>query len=318
MSGRSEPLLLSDSMTNLHDIADDDDFSDAEDIVMSDGRFSPHNRNIMVNDTKEQQHTVNLPGSAYFSFQHHVKDSSSRLAESLLSDGLTSHSDSAHSPVQLPQTDFVPRHGPLRYNAHSWFKLFRIKYFILMSSFLCFVAIVTYFITPRAIDAWIEITIQKLQFPSKGQLNIQMIVAGHLFVTNPNYLPIILDSMQMDIYFNHTKYKKNNTEHVCKQMFLFSFTNTWNELQNEQLYAMDYPFFVTINQNVSNKTLTEFNQYVMSSCKAMGSYVLRTHIYPQYEYTRSKHQIAFYTDTYANQGCPNQTSKSDAIKNVDT
>ena len=138
-----------------------------------------------------------------------------------------------------------------------------------------------------------------------------MIVTGHLYVDNPNYLPITFQSMKMDIYFNHTVARLDSNESNCQMLYLWSFTNSWNELQNEQIYDVDYPFYVTLQQHIENDTLTSFADYVTASCKASGSYVLRAHIYPRYEYTDTERQIAFYTDTHANQGCPtNLTSKA--------
>ena len=311
-------------MSTFHELGshtDDDDFSDGADI--SDFQLIPgvNARHILVSDVTDLHKSggINALNSSnisvnsnnnnnYFSFQAHTKETNSSQAnQSLMSnDNASDHNNDGSPEPQLPQTDFAPRKGRLKYNAYSWFEMFRIKYLLLLSAFLIFVAIIMYFIIPRSIDAWIEITVQKLSFPN-SDLNttyLSMIITGHLYITNTNYLPITLESMKMDIYFNKTinNNNKNGVKH-CKQTYLLSFITTFNELQNEQIYDVDYPFSVELNENITNSTLMAFKKYVNQSCNATGSYILRAHIYPQYLYTQTMHQIAFYTDTHANQGC---------------
>merc|ERR1719433_1465113 len=91
---------------------------------------------------------------------------------------------------------------------------------------------------------------------------------------------------------------------------LLSFTNSWNELQNEQIYNVDYPFYVTLEQEIGNDTIHYFKDFVTSSCKDSGSFVMRAHIYPRYIYTETERQIAFFTDTQVNQGCPTNSTLS--------
>ena len=286
----------------LGDHTDDDDaFSDIQD--MSELKLGFRlNKSSGFNALQSSNVSLNSAAN-YFSFQQHTKEHSSnnRNNASLLSE----HPNRSHSssPMhQLPQTDFISSKGRLKYSANSWFEQFRIKYFLVLSSFLSFVAIIAFFVIPRAIECWIEITVQKLSFDSNPS-SIQMVIMGHLYVSNPNYLPITLESMQMDIYFNHTLQSKPSS-----MSYLLSFTNSWNEMQNEQIFDVDYPFSVTLSRNISNNTLSDFEQFVATSCKSTGSYVLRAHIYPKYTYTQTLHQIAFYTDTNANQGCQTNTT----------
>merc|ERR1712062_25997 len=78
----------------------------------------------------------------------------------------------------------------------------------------------------------------------------------------------------------------------------------------EQIYNVDYPFYVTLEQEIGNETINYFKEFVTSSCKDSGSFVIRAHIYPRYIYTETERQIAFFTDTQVNQGCPTNSTLS--------
>eukprot|EP00485_Elphidium_margaritaceum_P017427 CAMPEP_0202729060 /NCGR_PEP_ID=MMETSP1385-20130828/185942_1 /ASSEMBLY_ACC=CAM_ASM_000861 /TAXON_ID=933848 /ORGANISM="Elphidium margaritaceum" /LENGTH=201 /DNA_ID=CAMNT_0049395317 /DNA_START=59 /DNA_END=659 /DNA_ORIENTATION=- len=187
-----------------------------------------------------------LAVSNYFSFQQHTKESqlssctrteqqhgNNDSLHSLISEHDSDHFDTPiitgveSSPVpQLPRTDFASK-----------------------TVFLVFIGIALYFIIPRVIDTWIEITVQKLSFPVDSASNttyVAMLITGHLYVSNPNYLPIVLSAVQMDLYFE----SKNQSNH-----YLLSYTTTFNEMQNEKAYNIDYPFSVQLDEHVQNDTL---------------------------------------------------------------
>eukprot|EP01083_Nonionella_stella_P201129 735960_1 len=121
-TGNERPILVS---TNLMDINKSGPF----------GYVGLNASNVSTNST------TNNASNNYFSFQQHSKETSSNQgANSLRSDVVgdvnnnnnninnssnnnRSHSLSPNNNRQLPQTDFAPRKGRLKYNASSWFEL---------------------------------------------------------------------------------------------------------------------------------------------------------------------------------------------------
>ena len=178
---------LTDNIT----LDDDDDFDSDEDIsefqLGDQARLAPFeksNGNHGLFASVNSASAVASGNHNYFSF-HHMHSNDLRPVNnqkgrnhSLIDSDLINESPRTHSasPIaHLPQTDFAPRKGMFHHNPESWFELFRVKYTLYLVSLLGFVSIITFFLAPRPIDATIEITIQKLEFPSaKSQVRSQM------------------------------------------------------------------------------------------------------------------------------------------------
>ena len=107
------------------------------------------------------------------------------------------------SDDERPQTDFAPRRGALDLNPYNIMHIFRIRYLFLLFSFLSFVSILVYYISLRIPEIFVQdLEISSLSFKKiNSSTNISVTLQGTLYVTNDNFLPIIIDDIYINLYF---------------------------------------------------------------------------------------------------------------------